>query len=87
MVVAKKIAVAAGFDNYNILQVQDCPHPLCHFLFTILLGLLEQREDSPPGESRKMFNSCERLLINNPRSFLTSTSTSSLNLKNPMKAV
>ena len=85
MIVAKKIAVAAGFDNYNILQVRDRPHPLYHFIF-IPLGPLEQRKDSSPGESRRTFNSCGASLINNPRSFFTSTSTSSPNLRNPMKA-
>ena len=52
LIVAKKIAVASGLEDYNILQAWDYPPLLYHFLLTYL-GPPEQRKNCSPGESRR----------------------------------
>ena len=50
LIVAKKIAVASGFEDYNILQVRDHHRPPYHVV-PMYLDFPEQRKDRSPGES------------------------------------
>ena len=53
LIVAKKIAVASGFEDYNILQVRDLPRSLYHVV-PMYLDWPEQRKDRSPGENRSV---------------------------------
>ena len=66
LIVAKKIAVASGFENYNILQARDYPTSLYHFLLTYL-DPSEQRKNCSSGESCRTLEVCDSSLANNPQ--------------------
>lgn len=59
LIVAKKIAVASGFENYNILQVRGVIDHLrsCCVRLMKSTSCSEQREDRSPGESHRSFDS------------------------------
>ena len=65
LIVAKKIAVASGLEDYNILQARDYP-PLYHFLLTYL-DPSEQRKNCSPGESRRTSDFCKPSFANDPQ--------------------